>query len=123
MVDHPHNILTFDQTIHFLKLCHSINKQFSILFLIVRVNTGLSGLSRGHHTSCLSEVTSDGFGSIFCGWDRVSHLWSGFEFVKFPLKMSKFSIFSLRVKKISSGRLKEYLGQRRVSLLFTAGQK
>jgi len=31
------------------------------------------------------------------GW--VSHLWFGFAFGKFPLKMSNFSIFSLRVKK------------------------
>jgi len=28
---------------------------------------------------------------------RVSHLWFGFDFGKFPLKMSNFSIFSLRV--------------------------
>jgi len=38
-------------------------------------------------------------GSIFCGVGRVSHLWFGFEFGKFPLKLSNFSIFSLRVKK------------------------
>jgi len=30
---------------------------------------------------------------------RVSHLWFGLEFGKFPLKTSNFSIFSLRVKK------------------------
>jgi len=30
------------------------------------------------------------------GW--VSHLWFGLEFGKFPLKMSNFSIFSLRIK-------------------------
>jgi len=29
-------------------------------------------------------------GSIFCGSGRVSHLWFGFEFGKFPLKMSNF---------------------------------
>jgi len=38
-------------------------------------------------------------GSIFCGSGRVSHLWFEFEFEKFPLKMSNFSILSLRVKK------------------------
>jgi len=45
-------------------------------------------------------------GSIFCGSSWVSHLWFGFEFGKFPLKMSNFSIFSLRVKKniFGSGR-------------------
>jgi len=36
---------------------------------------------------------------ILClGSGRVSHLWFGFKFGKFPLKMSNFSIFSLRVK-------------------------
>jgi len=39
------------------------------------------------------------------GSGRVSHLWFGFR--KFPLKMSNFSIFSIRMKK--------YLGQRQVS--------
>jgi len=53
------------------------------------------------------------------GW--ISHLWFGFG--KFPLKTSNFLIFSLRVKKISSGSVKKYLRQRQVSLLFTAGQK
>jgi len=38
-------------------------------------------------------------GSIFCGSGWFSHLWFGFEFGNFPLKMSNFSIFSLRVKK------------------------
>jgi len=55
------------------------------------------------------------------GW--VSHLWFGSGFGKFPLKIPNFLIFTLRVKKISLGRVKKYLGQRRVGLLFTAGQK
>jgi len=38
-------------------------------------------------------------GSIFSGSGRVSHLWFGLEFGKFPLKTSNFSNFSLRVKK------------------------
>jgi len=38
-------------------------------------------------------------GSIFCCSGQVSHLWFGFEFGKFPLKMSNFQFFSLRVKK------------------------
>jgi len=61
-------------------------------------------------------------GSIFCGSGRVSHFWFRFEFGKFPLKTSNFSIFSLWVKKISSGCIREYPGQRWVSLLFTTGQ-
>jgi len=32
-------------------------------------------------------------GSIFCGSGRVSHLWFEFEFGKFALKTSNFSIF------------------------------
>jgi len=35
----------------------------------------------------------------------------------------KCQIFSLRIKKISSGRVKKYPGQRQVGLLFTAAQK
>jgi len=42
---------------------------------------------------------------------------------KFPLETSNFSIFSIRVKKLSSCRVKKYPGQRNVGLLFTAGQK
>jgi len=41
------------------------------------------------------------------GSDRVSHLWFGFEFVKFPLKMSNFSIFfPSGQQEISLGRVK-----------------
>jgi len=36
---------------------------------------------------------SDGSRSKFFDPGRVSHLWFGFEFGKFPLKMSNFSIF------------------------------
>jgi len=32
------------------------------------------------------------------------------------------NFFPLRIKKIASGRVKKYPGQRQVSLLFTAGQ-
>jgi len=68
-------------------------------------------------------------GSIFCGSGRVSHLWFGFEFQKFPLKMSNFSIFFpsgqkklLRVRSEST-RVEARSESTRVSLLFTAGQK
>jgi len=54
--------------------------------------------------------------------DWAYHLWFGFGFGKFPLKITNFSIFSLRIKKFSLGRVKKY-GQRRVSLLFSPGQK
>jgi len=44
-----------------------------------------------------------GPGSKIFDLGQVSHLWFGFGFGKFALKMSNFSILSLRVKKISSG--------------------
>jgi len=48
-------------------------------------------------------------GQKFLGW--VSHLWFGFEFGKFALKMSNFSIFfALGQKKISSSQVKKYPG-------------
>jgi len=43
--------------------------------------------------------------------------------IKFPLKIPNFSIFSLRVKKISSGWVNKYPRQSWVGLLFHAGQK
>jgi len=66
---------------------------------------------------------SDGSGSKFFDPGWVSHLWIGFGFGKFNLKIPNFQFFPLRVKKISLGWVKKYLGQRQVSLLFTAGQK
>jgi len=53
---------------------------------------------------------------------RVSHLWFGFEFGKFPQKTSIFSIFCPSGQK-KSLRVGKYPGQRRVGLLFTVGQK
>jgi len=59
----------------------------------------------GHLTELLELVMGPGeifltrVRSIFCGSGRVSHLWFGFGFQKFPQKMSKFLIFSLQVKK------------------------
>jgi len=68
-------------------------------------------------------LTRVGSCKFFVAW--VSHLWFGFGLglEKFPLKFQKLQFFSLQIKKISSGRVKKYLGQRQVGLLFTAGQK
>jgi len=79
-----------------------------------------------NETESKGDVFGSKIGSIFLkliGW--VSHFLFGFGFGKFPLKlkMSKFSIFSLRFKKISLGWVKKYPGQRQVGLLFTASQK
>jgi len=56
-------------------------------------------------------------GSNFCCSGRV---WLGLK--NFPKKSQIFQFCPLG-KKISSGRVKKYLGQSRVGLLFTAGQK
>jgi len=67
--------------------------------------------------------SSDESRSNFFDRGRVSHFWFRFGFGKFPLKISNFPIFSLRVKKIALGQVKKNPSQRRVGLLFTAGQK
>jgi len=72
-----------------------------------------------------SKIFDPGWVSFLClGLGRVSHLWFGFEFGKFPLKTSNFSIFfPSDQKKISSGWVRNWPGWRRVGLFFTAGQK
>jgi len=61
-------------------------------------------------------------GSIFCCSGRASHLWFGFGFGKFPLKIPNISIFFHSApKKISWGRVKKYPGQRRVGLKSVLG--
>jgi len=82
----------------------------------------VSEIVMGPGQKVLTRVMDQFFvAQVGLGW--VSHLWYGFGFGKFPLKIPNFSIFSFWIKKISSGRVQKYLGQRRVSLLFTASQK
>jgi len=69
-----------------------------------------------HHTSNSHWLHSDEYGS---GQPSVVWVW----FWETSPKNVKFFNFSLWVKKISLGRVKKYLGQRRVSILFTVGQK
>jgi len=67
-------------------------------------------------------VAQVGSGWVNFLWLRLGRV--GFEFGKFPFKISNFSIFfNSGGKKISSGRVKKYPVQRRVGLLFDAGQK
>jgi len=42
------------------------------------------------------------------GPGQVSHFWFGFEFGKFPLRMSNFSIFSPSDQKNLLGQVKKY---------------
>jgi len=63
-----------------------------------------------------SEFDPGRIGTNFGCSGRVSHIWFGFG--KFPHKSQIFQFFPLRIKKNLIG-----VGQRRVSLFFTAGQK
>jgi len=96
----------------------------------------LPALPCAHHTwntpTLPLLLASDGIGPKnfepgrvnFCCSGQVSHVWFGSRFGKFPPKNPKFfNFFPLRIKKISSVRVKKYPGQRRVALLFTIGQK
>jgi len=64
-------------------------------------------------------MKSDGYGSKFFDPARVGSASFG---LGLDLEITNFSIFSLWVKKISSGWVKKFQSQRRVGLLFTAGQ-
>jgi len=113
-------------TVHYAKFFHLFTlTQHMCNFMAKWRVIFLSGLVMGPGQKLLTWVRS---GQFFCGSSGVGsgwviHLWFEFKFRKLPLKISNFSIFSLRVKKISSGQVKKYPGRRRVGLLFTAGQK
>jgi len=54
-------------------------------------------------------LTRVGLGQFFVAWvesGRVSYLWFGFGYGKFPLKILNLSIFFPLGQKISSGRVK-----------------
>jgi len=57
---------------------------------------------------------------VIMGSGRVSHL---LDLESFPQKSQMFQFFSPRVKKISLGEVKKYMGQWRAGLLFSVGQK
>jgi len=84
---------------------------------------------------CVQDCYSDGSGSKYfdpglvwsilvapAGPGRVTQFGFG-KFLNFPLKSQIFNFFPLSSKKISSGQVKNFPGQRWVSLIFTAGQK
>jgi len=72
----------------------------------------------------LTRVGSGQFLVAWVGTSWVSHLWFGFGFGNFPLKISNFSIFCPSgSKKMSSAWVKKYPGQSGVGLLFTPDQK
>jgi len=74
-----------------------------------------------------SQIFLTQFGSIFCSSGRVRLGQTSLVWVLvwkiFPKNPKFFNFFSFGSKKIPSGRVKKYPGQRRVGLLFTAGQK
>jgi len=94
--------------------------QYSILNLIIYLTRNIGKkvtLDHKSYKSLLTDESPGGFqwwvqvkkfwsrsGQFFCCLGWVSHLWFGFG--KFSLKVLNFSIFSLRVKKISSGWVK-----------------
>jgi len=65
-------------------------------------------------------LTWVGSGQFFVA--QVGSAIFGLGLENFPQKSQIFQFFSFRVKKISSGQVKKYSGQRWVSLLFTVGQ-
>jgi len=79
---------------------------FIIFYIMTKESVCITAIRRHkeimteqYTTLQLNELYSDGSGSKIFDPGRVSHLWFGLEFGKFPLKMSNFSIFFLRVKK------------------------
>jgi len=66
-------------------------------------------------------VGSDGSGSKIFDPGQVSHLWFGFEFQKFPLKMSNFSIFFLLGQKNCFRSGQKVLGSKPGRPLFYCG--
>jgi len=114
---------------------HNTSKYFHFCNTILRA-FGLIGLPwlyiemslvMGLRQNFLTRVSSGQFFVARVGSGRVSHLWFGFGFGKFPLKMSNFSIFFpsgpkkyLQVRstgqlhfywgsKVSSGRVRAHL--------------
>jgi len=82
---------------------------------------------------CAFNESSDGSGSKILTWPKSIFSSSGWvgsaiyglglDLENFPQKCQIFQFFSLQVKKISSGWVKNYLGQRPDNLLFNASQK
>jgi len=72
------------------------------------------------------ESGSKNLGRVnFCGSGRVgSAIYGlGLNLENFCQNIKFFNFFPFGSKKISSGPVKKYSGQRRVGLLFTVGQK
>jgi len=71
----------------------------------------------------MTSSTSDGSGSKFLTRVGSAIYGLGLNLENFPKNVNFFNFFCFGSKKISSGRVGKYPGQRRVGLLFTAGQK
>jgi len=84
-------MLTNFRAFHYLCVLWSLLKIYLVQCLFIISNGTLCA-----HIRIKMLVMGPGLkflGSIFCGSGWVSLLWFGFEFQKFPLKMSNFSIF------------------------------
>jgi len=121
----------------------AISYQYYVYFKEHIVKVFLAGYALNFHPGSLGTPTwaynkliaktSDGSGSkifdpgpdnfLWLGSGWVSHSWFGFEFGKFPLKMSNFSILFPSDQKNLFGSGQKVPGSKAVNLLFSAGQK
>jgi len=94
--------------------------------IVCMVQVALEWPWRNKTESNCSQSSCDGFGSKFLDQGWVNFCCSGWfksAIQKSPKNHKIFNFFPFGSKKISSGQVKKYPGQRRVSLLFTSGQK
>jgi len=89
-------------------LSYNLDAQATFINHLITWHTKLCKVSQASDGSGSKFLTQVGLGQfLWLGLVQGSHLW--FEFEKFPLKTSHFSIFSLRVKKSVLVRLKSNL--------------
>jgi len=93
-----------------------------LCFLLLLFATPPSRLSDGTGHRVLYILFYNNNVKYFCS-GRIGSAIFGLSLENFPLKSQIFNFFHFGSRKISSGLVKKYLSQIRVSLLFTEGQK